>query len=91
MSATGDHKEGEPSRVPSICKESEGFGRQSFPYIVPILTPHLPNEVIKGEHFVLADLLKSLPGGSSQAEAVLKPHVLPDYLPLVVQDPKPTP
>ena len=51
----------------------------------------LPNEVIKGDHFVLVDLLKSLPGGFSQAEAVLKPLVWTDYLPLVVQDPKPTP
>ena len=46
----------------------------------------LPNEVIKGEHFVFADLLKSLPRGSTQAKAVPKPLVWPDYLPLAVQD-----
>ena len=29
--AVGDHREGAPSRAPSICKEPAGFGRQSFP------------------------------------------------------------
>ena len=62
-----------------------------FPYIVHVLPRPLPSEVVKGEHFVLADLLMSLPGGSSKAEAVPKPLVRLDYLPLAVQDPKPTP
>ena len=36
-----------------------------FPYIVPVLPRPLPNEVVKGEHFVLVNLLKSLPRGST--------------------------
>ena len=46
-------------------KNLQDLGASPFPYIVPILPPPLPNEVVKGEHFVLADLLKSLPGGST--------------------------
>ena len=56
-----------------------------------VLPCPLPSEVINGEHFVFADLLKSLLGGSTQAEAVPESLVLPDYLPLVVHDPKPSP
>ena len=55
-----------------------------------VLSCPFSSEVVNGEHFVLTDLLKSLPGGSSQEEAVLKTLVRPDYLPLVVQDPKPS-
>ena len=58
---------------------------------MPVLPRPLPSEVVKGEHFFLVDLLKSLPGGSTQVEAVPEPLVQPDYLPLVVQDPKPAP
>ena len=72
-------------------KNLQGLGANPFLYIVSVLCRHLPNEVIKGEHFVLVDLLKSLLGGFSQAEVVPKPLVLPNYLPLVVQDPKPSP
>ena len=57
---------------------------------MPILPRPLPNEVVKGEHFVIADLLKLLPRGLSQAKVVLEPLVWLDYLPLAVQDPKPT-
>ena len=49
-----------------------------------VLPYPLPNEVVKGEHFVLADLLKLLQGGSSQAEAAPGPLVRPDHLLLVV-------
>ena len=42
-------------------KNLQDLGVSPFPYIVPALPRPLPNEVIKGEHFVLADLLKSLP------------------------------
>ena len=51
---------------------------------MPILPRPLPSEVVEGEHFVLDDLLKSLPGGFSKAEAILEPLVRPDYLPLAV-------
>ena len=54
-----------------------------------VLPRPLPSEVVKDEHFVLADLLRSLLGGSSQAKAILEPLVRLDYLPLDVQDPKP--
>ena len=56
-----------------------------------ILPRPLPSEVLKREHFDLVDLQKSLPRGSSQVEASPEPLVLPDHLPLVVQDPKPIP
>ena len=35
-----------------------------FPYIVPIIPHLLPEELIKGEHFILANLLKSIPSSS---------------------------
>ena len=72
-------------------KNLQEMGANLFPYIVPILPRHLPNEVIKGEHFILVDLLKSLPRGSSQEKAVPELLVRLDHLPLVVQDPKPAP
>ena len=46
-------------------KNLQCLGASPFPYIVHVLPRPLPNKVIKGEHFVLMDLLKSLPGGSS--------------------------
>ena len=67
------------------------LGASPIPYIMHALPRPLPNEVIKGEHFVLVDFLKLFPGGSSQAEVAPKSLVQPDHLPLVVQDPKPVP
>ena len=58
---------------------------------MPVLPRPFPNEVVKGKHFVLVNFSKSLPGGSTQAEAVPKPLVWPDCLPLAMQDPKPAP
>ena len=46
-------------------KNLQDLGVSPFPYIVHVLPRPLPNEVVKGEHFFLTDLLKSLPGGSS--------------------------
>ena len=37
------------------------------PYIVLVISRLLPKELIKGEHFILADLLKSITGSSSLA------------------------
>ena len=34
-------------------------------YSVPIIPRPLPSEVVEGEHFVAADLLSLIPGGSS--------------------------
>ena len=72
-------------------KNLQDLGSSHFPYIVHVLPCPLPNKVVKDKHFVLADLLKALPGGSSQVEAVSEPLVRSNYLPLVVQDPKPAP
>ena len=38
-----------------------------FPYNVPIIPRPLPSEVVKGEHFVDANLLSLIPGASSPA------------------------
>ena len=43
------------------------LGAIPFPYIVPIIPRLLLEELIKSEHFVLDDLLKSITGSSSQA------------------------
>ena len=69
-------------------KNLRDLGASPFLYIVLILPRPLPSEVVKGEHFVLTNLLKSLPGGSTQVEAISEPLVWPDFLPLAVQDPK---
>ena len=46
------------------------LGANPFIYIVLVIPCPLLIELIKGEHFVLADLLKSIPGSSSQAGSV---------------------
>ena len=48
-------------------KNSQELGSSSFPYIAPVIPRPLPGEVVGGEHFVFADLLKSISGISSQA------------------------
>ena len=48
-------------------KNLQELGGSPFPYIIPIIPRSLPAEVIEGEHFVLLDLLKLVPGSSSQA------------------------
>ena len=76
---------------------SQELGSSSFPYIAPVIPRPLPREVIGGEHFVLADLLKSISGSSSQvgsarepqakiAEGALVSFVWPDQSPLREQD-----
>ena len=57
------------------AKNLQDLGVSPFPYIVHVLPCPLPSEVVKGEHFVFADLLKSLLGGSSKEEVVSKPLV----------------
>ena len=56
-----------------------------------VLPRPLPKELFKGEHFVLADLLKLLPGSSLQLESTPEPLGRPDHLPLAAHDPKPAP
>ena len=72
-------------------KNLQDFGAIPFPYIMHVLPRPLPSEVVKDEHFVLVDLLKLLPEGFSQAEAILETLIQPNYLPLVVHDPNPDP
>ena len=48
-------------------KNFHDLSRHPFPYSVPIIPRHLPSEVVEGEHFVAADLLRLIPGGSSPA------------------------
>ena len=73
-------------------KNLQELGASPFRYIV----------LVRGEHFVLYNLLKSIFGSSSQAGFVGEPQteiaegalvifVHPDKSPLVVQDPKPAP
>ena len=78
-------------------KNSQELGSSPFPYIAPVIPCPLPGEVVEGEHFVLADLLKSISGSSSQAGSALEPQaeiaegalvsfVWPDQSPLREQD-----
>ena len=77
-------------------KNLQELGANPFPYIVPIIPRLLPVELVKGEHFVLANLFKSFLGNSSQAcfaqaevtEKVLFKFVRLDQLPLAKQDPQ---
>ena len=64
------------------------LGASPFPYIVPILPRQLSAKLVKGENFIIVDLLTLIPGSSSQVESTREPLVLPNYLPLSLQDPK---
>ena len=44
--------------------------RHPSPYTVPIIPRPLPSEVVEGEHFMAANLLGLIPGGSSAAKEV---------------------
>ena len=48
-------------------KNLQKLSANPYPYIVPVTPRPLPEELIKGEHFVLIDLLKSIPRSYSQA------------------------
>ena len=50
------------------------LGTSPFPYIVPVIPHPLPKEIIKGEHFILVDLLNSIPGSSSQVVSAQEPQ-----------------
>ena len=78
-------------------KNSQELGFSPFPYIAPVIPCPLPGDVVEGEHFVFADLLKSISGSSSQvgsarepqaeiAEGALVSFVRPDQSPLREQD-----
>ena len=83
-------------------KNLHELGVSPFPYIVPVIPSPFPENLIKCEHFILADLLKSIPGFSSQARFTQEPQaeiaqeilvafVRPEQSPFIVQDPKPAP
>ena len=87
----------------SFClRKTCRIGASPFPYIVLIIPHAFPEELIKGENFILVDLLKSIPGISSQAgsnqdsqvefaQEALTIVVRSDQSPLVVQDSKHAP
>ena len=58
----------------SSVKNLRELGASPFRYIVPIIPYSLPKELVKGEHFVLVDLLTSIPGGSLQAGSAPEPQ-----------------
>ena len=83
-------------------KNLRELGTSPFRCIVPTIPRLLPEELVRGEYFILADLLKSIPGNSSQARSVEEPQteivggvlvsfVRSDQSLLVVQDPEPAP
>ena len=76
---------------------SHELGSSPFPYIAPVIPHPLQREVVGGEHFFLADRLKSISSSFSQAgsarepqaeiaEAVLVSFIWPDQSPLREQD-----
>ena len=52
--------ERERSELRLSVKNSQELGFNPFPYIAPVIPRPLPGEVVGGEHFVLANPLKSI-------------------------------
>ena len=50
-------------------KNLHELGASPFPYIISIIPYPLPEELINGEHFILVDLMKSIPSSSSQVRS----------------------
>ena len=80
-----------------LVKNSQELGSSPFPYIASVIPHLLPGEIIRGKHFVFADLLKSISGSSSQegsareprakiAEGALVTIIRPDQSPFREQD-----
>ena len=63
----------ERSEILLFVKNSQELGSSPFPYIAPIIPRPLPGEVVGGEHFFLADLLKSISSTYSQAGSAREP------------------
>ena len=74
-----------------LVKNLRELGTSPFRYIVPVIPLPLSVELVKGDHFVLANLFKSILGSSSQGgsaqakvpEGALVKFVRLDQLPLV--------
>ena len=56
-------------------KNLQKLGSSPFPYIAPVISRPLLGEVVRGEHFVLANLLKSISGSSSQVRSARESQV----------------
>ena len=48
-----------------FVKNLQELGASSFPYIVHVIPRPLPEKLIKGDYFILVDLLKSILSSSS--------------------------
>ena len=55
-------------------KNLQELGASSFRYIAPLIPRSLPKDLVKGEHFVLANLLMSIPGSSAQEGSAQEPQ-----------------
>ena len=55
-------------------KNLRELGSNPFSYIVLVIPRPLSEELVKGEHFVLADLLKLVSSSSSQVGAAQDPQ-----------------
>ena len=55
-------------------ENSRELSASPFRYIVLVIPRLLPEELVKGEHFILADLLKSKSGSSLQAGSSQEPQ-----------------
>ena len=89
--------EREHSELLLSMKNLQELGSSPFPYIAPVIPCSLLGEVVKVEHFVLVDLLKSISSSSSQAGSAREPQyeiiegalvrfVRPDQSPFREQD-----
>ena len=67
--------EKERSELLLSMKNSQELGSSPFPYIAPVIPRLLAGEVVGGERFVFADLLKSISGSSSQVGSAREPQV----------------
>ena len=65
--------ERERSELLLSVKNSQELGSSPFPYIAPVIPRPLLGEVVRGEHFVLVDLLKSISSSSSQVGSAREP------------------
>ena len=50
------------------------LGASPFRYIIPVIPSSLQEVLVKGEHFVFSDLLKSISGSSSQEGSPQEPQ-----------------
>ena len=57
-----------------LVKNSQELGSNPFPYIAHVIPRLLLGEVVGGEYFVFADLLKSISCSSSQAGSAREPQ-----------------